>query len=107
MGATAAVLAAAIATALRWLASYRLLDRLLLVQLGANAVAAAAGLAVLASTAPPEDPLHVLYGAVAVALPTGVRLWAQGRTAATIGRWVAVAALVAAGATIRSFMTGG
>lgn len=100
------LLATAALTATGRLRSYRALDRAVLVQLGCSAVAALAGLATAVSLAPPRDALHVLYAAVGTLLPVGVRVAAQGRDPSTIGRWVTVAALVAVGATLRSFMTG-
>ncbi len=50
--------------------------------------------------------LHLLYGAVATLAPGVARAAAHGRGAAGLGRWVTVGALVAVGATVRSFMTG-
>ncbi len=101
-----AVLGAGALTASGRHATYRTLDRLILVQVGAGALAALAGAASAAGAAPPRDPLHLLYGAVTVILPVAVRAWAQGRPTRSVGRWVAVAALIALGATVRSFMTG-
>jgi hypothetical protein len=104
--AVVAVLGAALLTATGRLATYRILDRLILAQLAVGALAATAGAATATSSAPPRDVLHLLYGALAVIVPVAVRVWAQGRAARSVGRSVAVAALIALGATVRSFMTG-
>jgi hypothetical protein len=77
-----------------------------LLQAATAGLAAIAGVATFALTRPPADPLHLVYGAVAAAVPLAARGAAQGREARSIGRWVAVAAAVAVGATVRSFMTG-
>jgi hypothetical protein len=100
------VLAVALATASGRLASYRALDRALIVQLAASAVASLVGIATFVAARPVSDPLHLLYGVILTGLPTGARVAAQGRTARSVGRWVAIGALVAVGATLRSFMTG-
>jgi hypothetical protein len=100
------LLVVAAATAMGRLASYRALDLAVLTQLVVTGLAALAGAATAASTSPPADPLHLVYGALDVFVPIGVRAAVQGRDARAIGRWVTVAALVAVGATLRSFMTG-
>ena len=101
-----AVLGLAVAVATGRLARYHALDASLLVQLGATALASLAGLVTAGAVGPPSDPLHLVYGFVATALPIGVRVWAQGRPAASLGRWVAFASLITLGVTVRSFMTG-
>jgi hypothetical protein len=102
-----AVLVLAVLTATgRARGSYRWLDATLLAQAVVTGLASALGVASFVSGRPPVDALHVVYGAVATLVPLGVRAAAQGRDARTIGRWVAVAAVVAIGATVRSFMTG-
>lgn len=101
-----ALVVVAALTATGRVASYRLLDRAILVEAGAAAIAAVAGLAVALTAAPPRDALHLLYGAVVAIAPVAARLAAQGRDARSIGRWVLAAAVVALGATVRSFMTG-
>ena len=102
-----AVLAVAVATAAgRAFRSYRALDRVLLAQAAVTGLAALVGIGSKATTGLPADPLHLLYGALAALLPLAVRIWASGRTARSIARWVAGAAVVALGATVRSFMTG-
>ena len=105
-GSVVAVLVTAVGTAAGPLPSYRVLDVVLLAQVAATGTAALAGVAVWLTAAPPQDPLHLLYGAVAFAAPMAVRLAVQGRDPRAVGRWVALAALVALGSTIRSFMTG-
>jgi hypothetical protein len=101
-----AVVAVGAATATGRIATYRALDVTLLAQAAITALAGLAGAATYAAVGPPRDPLHLLYGAVTAALPLAVRILGQGGTARTLGRWVALAGLVALGATLRSFMTG-
>lgn len=102
-----AVLVLAVLTAAgRTGGTYRWLDAALLAQGVVSALTSAVGIAALTGDRPPADVLHLLYGAVTTVVPLTVRAAAQGRDAATIGRWVAVAAVVAIGATVRSFMTG-
>ena len=86
--------------------TYRWLDSAVLAQAVLTALTSLVGLVAFAGGRPPSDPLHLVYGAVATLAPLGVRAAAQGRDTRTIGRWVAVAAAVAIGATLRSFMTG-
>jgi hypothetical protein len=105
-GSLVAVLVTAAATALGRPSSYRALDLVLLAQLALTGLAGVAGAATAASGRPPADPLHLLYGLLAAVVPVGVRAAAQGRTARSVARWVAVAALVALGGAVRSFMTG-
>ncbi len=85
---------------------YAWLDRVLLAQLAVAALAAVTGGASFALSRPPDDALHLVYGAVAVAAPLAARIATQGAGPRKIGRWVAIAAAVAIGATVRSFMTG-
>ena len=102
-----AVLVLALLTATgRTRGTYGWLDAGLLAQAAVTALTSLVGLAAFVAGRPPADPLHLLYGAVTTLVPVGVRAAAQGRDAGTIGRWFAVAAAVAMGATIRSFMTG-
>jgi hypothetical protein len=101
-----AVLVAALPPAFERSRSYRWLDRAIIVQLATTIVAAVVGMATLAVGGRVADPLHLLYAVIVVALPVGVRAAAQGRPVRTIGRWVAIAALLSLGATLRSFMTG-
>lgn len=100
------LLATSALTATGRLRSYRALDRAILAQAGLTALAALAGVAAAVALEPPSDALHMLYGTVGTLLPAGVRAAVQGRDPSAIGRWVTVAALVALGATVRSFMTG-
>jgi hypothetical protein len=101
-----AVLVAALATAAGLTRGYGWLDRALLAQLALTGLAVATGVATFAFARPPGDPLHLLYGGVAAGAPLAARIALQGRDPRRLGRWVAVAAAVAIGATVRSFMTG-
>ncbi len=103
---TVALLAVAVSTAAGRFASYRLVDRVLLVQLATATLAAVTGGASLVSAGTPSDALHVLYGAVVGLAPIGARAAAGRGDVRRIGRWVTVAATVAIAATVRSFMTG-
>lgn len=101
-----ALLAVAIATATGRVRSYLALDRVLLAQGVIAGLTGAAGLASVVADGPPSDALHLLYGAVLAIVPAAARAAAHGREPEAVGRWVAVAAAVAVGATVRSFMTG-
>jgi hypothetical protein len=104
--AVLAVLVAALLPAFERSRSYRWLDRTIIVQVATTVLTAVLGIATLAVGGRLRDPLHLLYAVIVAALPVAVRLAAQGRPARTVGRWVAIAALLSLGATLRSFMTG-
>jgi hypothetical protein len=105
--AVVAVLVLAVLTATgRTGGTYRWLDAGLLAQTVVTALTSLVGIAAFVAGRPPSDSLHLLYGAVTTIVPLAARTAAQGRDPRTIGRWVAVAAAVAIGATLRSFMTG-
>jgi hypothetical protein len=106
LAAVVGLLVVAVLTAAGRTRSYRLLDRVVLAHLALATLAGLAGVAAAAGGRPPADGLHLVYGAVSTGLPVVARMTAQGRDRAAIGRWVALAALLALGATIRSFMTG-
>jgi hypothetical protein len=87
-------------------------DRLVLVVEAVAALNVAIGVLLYATGSRPIDQLHLLYGLVAVVtLPLG--WWFGGRPAAdgSISRrrrdaWIAVAAAILVGVTVRLFMTG-
>jgi hypothetical protein len=98
-------LAAAIATALGWTSSYRVLDATILAQIAAAGAAAVAGIVLPLTGSTIRDPLHLLYAVVAlIAAPLG-RYLGRGETR-RIGRYAVVAGLVVLGSTLRLFMTG-
>ncbi|HKG56345.1 MAG TPA: hypothetical protein VKA85_03790 [Candidatus Limnocylindrales bacterium] len=105
VGATAALLGAAIVTAIGRTRSYRLLDAAILGQLVAALVSVGSGLTVLPSGAP-ADPLHLVYAIVAIVVAPGVRYATRHRDAAGMGRWQIVAAVVVLAVVVRLFMTG-
>lgn len=110
-----------IAAVWSWLAGRRstgradhrfVVDRIVLGLLAAVGTAELLGLIVLAGGSGPSDPLHLLYGVVAlVAIPIA---WAFAGRAASVGpmartrrdAWLAVAAAVMLGVELRLFMTG-
>ena len=104
--ATILVLVLALVAAPRGAGSRRGLDAAILLQLAAVGVTALAGLG-SAVTRLPGDPLHLVYGAVAVlAIPAGRYAGRAGPFRRT-ARLCLAGALVAVGAVARSFMTGG
>jgi hypothetical protein len=82
------------------------IDRAVLVQVVAAAVACLAGLAVAVIQGAPSDPLHFVYAAVVLALVPATRYAVHRMTGRRFAIWIAVAALIAMGALLRSFMTG-
>ena len=87
-------------------------DRLVLGFLGVVGLAALVGLVLAAGGARPDDPLHLLYGFLAlVAVPVA---WALGGRAVGGGApirmrrdgWLVVAAAVMLGIELRLFLTG-
>ncbi|HEY7589804.1 MAG TPA: hypothetical protein VH723_02355 [Candidatus Limnocylindrales bacterium] len=97
--------AAAALTATGRTASYRELDGALLVQLGTTALAAVAGLVLPVTGSVVHDPLHVLYAAVAVAVPATARYAGRNDTR-RMGRFALIAGLIVLGSLLRLFMTG-
>jgi len=96
----------------------RTLDRILLAGIVAALVAIVSGPLLLAAGRVLADPLHALYGAVALlagpvtrgaAMRETVRRGARpGRQATTtLGRWLVAGGLVTLGALLRLWMTGG
>jgi hypothetical protein len=82
-----------------------ILDRAILVTLAVVAVAVLSGLVVAVTVGGPADPLHFLYGLLALAavpISRSIRAGDDRR----IGSAVVVGALIALGAVIRLFMTG-
>jgi hypothetical protein len=100
------VLVVALVTAAGRTRGYAWLDRALLAQLALTGLTVATGVATFLVVRPPGDPLHLVYGGVTAGAPLVARIALQGRDPQRLGRWVAVAAAVAIGATVRSFMTG-
>jgi hypothetical protein len=86
--------------------SYLLLDRAILGQIATLLAAIISGLIVAPATSGPRDALHFLYAVVALLAPGATRYALRASDATRMGRWVTVAALVAAGAVARLFMTG-
>lgn len=89
-------------------------DRLILAASGILAVNGMLGLALLAGGSRPADPLHLLYGPVAVATPV-VGWWLGGRSPGGEGRraprtrrdaWLVAASIVLLGVELRLFATG-
>jgi hypothetical protein len=70
-------------------------------------VAAVLGVAVAVSDHPPRDPLHIVYGALAVGLVPGAAIVAGGRTAARRTIVWAIAGTVLVILIVRLFQTGG
>jgi peptidoglycan/LPS O-acetylase OafA/YrhL len=85
----------------------RWIDRLILATLGAVALAVLAGLGVWVSQGAPTDPLHLVYGALAlIVLPVARYLGRVGSIRRRSGS-VAVGCLVMAGVLYRLWTTAG
>jgi peptidoglycan/LPS O-acetylase OafA/YrhL len=85
----------------------RWIDRLIIATLGAVALAALAGAGVWVSQGPPADPLHLVYGALAlIVLPVARYLGHAGSIRRRSG-FVAVGCLVMAGVLYRLWTTAG
>jgi hypothetical protein len=105
-GAAAASLVAAIATAAGAGGGRLALDRAILVLVGAVLATSLVGLALPISGRPLTDPLHVLYGFVALAALPVARYSGRGGTRRT-GRYAVLGAVVVLAVMLRLFMTGG
>lgn len=106
VGGAGLVLVVGLGTAVGALSSIMVVDRAILVHLASVTIAAISGL-VLPVTGPgPSDPLHLLYGAVAVVPVPLARYHARHRSVAAVGRWTLAAAIVTVGVLLRLFMTG-
>jgi hypothetical protein len=105
--AGAAILAASLLAVLGAPVTRRLLDRLLLVLLATAGLAALLGPVIWIGGRPPADPLHALYGAVAVLALPATRAVAGRRPVASTARWLLLGSLVTLGALLRLWMTGG
>jgi hypothetical protein len=106
VASTLAVFVAALPGAMVREARRTWIDRAVLVQLVAAALACLAGLAVAVTQGAPSDALHFVYAAVVLALLPATRYAVHGMTGRRFAIWIAVAALIAMGALLRSFMTG-
>lgn len=105
-GAIGLFVAAALTTTLMT-GSYLLLDRAILAQLVTMGVAVATGLAVVPVHGGPADQLHFVYAAAGLVVAPIVRYATRNASAARMGRWQLVAAIVVLGVVLRLFMTGG
>jgi hypothetical protein len=97
----------AVAAAAGWSGGRLWLDRAVLVQASTALAAALSGLLAALSGGLPADPLHLLYGAVLVGFPIGLRLVAGRRPTRRVGTWLVLGSLVVGGVLVRAFMTGG
>ena len=70
------------------------------------ALAALLGIATAVSNGPPSDPLHIVYGVLALAVLPGAALLASGRPARQQGVFAAVAMTVLVILLFRLFQTG-
>lgn len=104
--AAVALLVVAIATAAGRTASYRALDNAILVQIVTTGAAAIAGIVLPLAGSTVRDPLHLLYGLVALGAAPISRYAGRRGDARRIGRYAVVAGLVVLGSTLRLFMTG-
>ncbi|HEX5013447.1 MAG TPA: hypothetical protein VFV72_04735 [Candidatus Limnocylindrales bacterium] len=98
---------AAVAAAAGWTRGRLWLDRAILVQAATAAAAVATGLGLVIAGSRPDDPLHLLYGLVLVALALVVRAAAGHRPTRRVGVWLVLGSLVLGGVLFRAFMTGG
>jgi hypothetical protein len=99
------LLVVAIATAVGWAASYRVLDAAILAQLATPGAAAIAGLVLPLAGLTIRDPLHMLYAVVALGAAPIARYSGRGDVR-RIGRYAVLAGVVVLGSTLRLFMTG-
>jgi hypothetical protein len=105
VGAAAGVLAGAWALATRS-SGILWLDRFLLVVLAAAALAGLVGLLLLVTGGHPQDPLHIVYGVLVVAIVPATRYVSRGWTERRQAAALAVAFLVSIGVLWRLLMTG-
>ena len=106
VASTVAVLLAAFPGAFGRPAGRLWVDRAVLVQVGCATVTLVAGLVVTIAKGGPADWLHFVYAIVVVGVVPAARYAAHGQTERRFAGWIAVAALIAMGALLRSFMTG-
>jgi hypothetical protein len=105
--AAGAIVVASVLAVLGLRVTRTLLDRLLIGLLLTAGSAAILGPVIWAAGRPPADPLHALYGALAVlALPLA-RAAGGRRPAPVVARWLLLGGLVTLGALLRLWMTGG
>jgi hypothetical protein len=106
VASTTAVFVAAIPASIGRDTGRTWIDRAILVEVAAAVLACLAGLAVAIAEGPPRDWLHFVYAGVVLGLIPAVRYAVHGMTGRRFAGWIAVAALIAMGALLRSFMTG-
>ena len=82
-------------------------DRLVLAGVAVVGLAGLAGLVLLASGHVPADPLHLVYGPVALLTLPVARYMARQGTERRRTLWMLLGSLVLAGVLLRLFMTGG
>jgi hypothetical protein len=105
--ATGAIVVASLLALLGARVTRTLLDRLLIGLLLSAGPAAILGPVIWIAGRPPADPLHAVYGALAVlALPL-TRAAVGRRPARIVARWLLLGGLVTLGALLRLWMTGG
>ncbi len=103
-----AVGATFVTVAVGFVAGYRprLVDRLILLDLGAVAGAVVVGALLLVTGERPADPLHFLYAVVALLAFPVARYFGRSGTSRRRTTIMAIGCLVAAGVVARLFMTG-
>jgi hypothetical protein len=106
VGATVAVLIAALPAAIGGQSSRRWIDRAILLQVASTVGACLAGAAVALTGRGPGDLLHFVYALSVLVLVPGARYAVHDATERRFAGWIAVAALITMGALLRSFMTG-
>jgi hypothetical protein len=106
VGSTLAVLVASLPGALGRSTSRLWIDRAILLEMACAGVASLAGLALAVSQRGPADLLHFVYGVAVLGIIPASRYIVRGKSGRRFARWIAVAALIAMGALLRSFMTG-
>lgn len=92
---------------LRLVAARRLLDGLVIALLVVLLLGTMLGPLVVITTAPPRDPLHLLYAGVALVAAPITRFEAARRRVARTGWWLGLGGLVTLGALLRLWVTGG
>jgi hypothetical protein len=105
--AAGAIVVASVLAVLGLRVTRTLLDRLLIGLLLTAGSAAILGPVIWTAGRPPADPLHALYGALAVLAFPLARAAGGRRPAPVVARWLLLGGLVTLGALLRLWMTGG
>jgi hypothetical protein len=106
LAASFGVFALAVGASARRLSARHWIDRAILVQLACAAATIAVGLVLPIIGTGPRDGLHFVYAVVTLGGLPVARYAVREKTGPRFAGWIALAALVVIGASLRSFMTG-